>query len=128
MKSVLLSLVLGAGMSLTPALFGADDAAKPMDKTVISVLICNHCGARMTSKDDPEAAAAKHPKACSLKDACAASGFCVISGKDQVKLDAGSADKAKAHLGKEDNPPKVAVKGTINTDGTLKVDTIEPVK
>jgi hypothetical protein len=113
---------------MTSSLALAGDGSVGADKTVTGVLICNHCGSGMMTKDDPEAAAAKHSKACALKEACAASGFTVISGKEQTKLDAASADKAKAYLSKEDNPSKATVKGNLNSDGTLRVASIEPAK
>lgn len=124
MRTLLLATLLGAGLSLSPALLRAEDAPK-MEKTVTGVLVCNHCGNGMLSKDDPEAAAAKHPKACSLKTTCAASGFEVISGKTAVKLDTAGNDKAKEYLSKEDSAPRVTIKGDTNADGTMSVTSIE---
>jgi hypothetical protein len=110
----LMGLVMSAGL------------ARAEDKEYKGVLIDQSCGDKQMSKDDPEAAAAKHPKACCLKEGCAKSGFAVISGKKMYKLDDASAAKAKEFLEKNDST-KVVVKGE-EKDDKLTVSSIEAQK
>ena len=124
MRTLLLATLLGAGLSFSPTLLQAEDAPK-MDKTVTGVLIDNHCGDGMLKKDDPEAAAAKHEKSCAMKPACAASGYAVITGKTEVKLDATANAKIKDYLSKDENGTRVTIKGDANADGTMSVTSIE---
>lgn len=124
MRSPLLATILGAGLSFSPTLLKAEDAPA-VDKAVTGVLICNHCGDGMLKKDDPEASAADHAKACALKTSCAASGFEVITGKTSVKLDADGNAKAKDYLSKEGTGTRVVVTGQTNADGTMSVKSIE---
>ena len=58
-----------------------------------------------------------------MKEACAKSGYMVISGKKGYKLDEAGAKKAKEYLAKEDSKTKVVVEGTKEGD-TLKVTSI----
>jgi hypothetical protein len=95
-------------------------------KEIKGVLIDQMCGGKQMSKDDPEAAAAGHPKACAMKESCAKSGYAVISGKKMYKLDDASAAKAKEYLEKNDST-KVVVKAT-EKDDTLTVESIEAQK
>ena len=90
------------------------------------VLIDQNCGGKQMAKDDPEAAAAKHPKSCCLKEGCAKSGFELISGKTEYKFDDASAAKAKEYLEKHDST-KVVIKGE-EKDGKLSVSSIEEQK
>jgi hypothetical protein len=111
-----LSLIVGVGVSKA-----LEDA-----KEIKGVLIDQACGGKQMSKDDPEAAAAKHPKDCCLKDGCSKSGYAVISGKKMYKLDDAGAAKAKEYLEKNDST-KVVVKGT-EKDEKLSIESIEPQK
>ena len=95
-------------------------------KEIKGVLIDQACGEKQMSKDEPEVAAAKHPKACCTKDGCAKSGYAVISGKKMYKFDDASAAKAKEYLEKNDST-KVVVKAT-EKDEKLTVESIEPQK
>src|SRR2546421_6799271 len=95
-------------------------------KEIKGVLIDQMCGGKQMSKDDPEAAAAKHPKDCAAKESCAKSGYAIISGKKMYKLDDASAAKAKEYLEKNDST-KVVVKAT-EKDEKLSVESIEPQK
>ena len=104
------------------AVFAADD------KKISGVIIDQACAERYMKKDDPQAAAEKHPASCCLKPNCAASGFAVISGKDEIKLDASSNDKVKEYLGKDGVSTKVDVTGTQNADGTVTVTSIDAQK
>lgn len=123
MRTAILAILVGLGLCLVVSWSRADESMKS-DKIVTGYLVDNACAAGMMKKDNPEAAAADHPKSCCLKEACAASGYCVIDGKTQTKLDAASNDKAKEYLAKADSSTRVTVKGDLNADGTLKVDSI----
>jgi hypothetical protein len=82
------------------------------------ILIDQACGAKMMAKDDPETAAAAHTKACATADACAASGYAVISGKEMLKFDDTGNQLAKDFLAKTDKTDdlRVTVQGTRNGD------------
>ena len=123
MKKSLLAGVAVLGLSLFA---GYSYSADAKTEKVTGVLIDQACGGKQMSKDDPEAAAAKHPAACAKKDACAKSGYAVITGKTMLKLDDAGAEKAKAYLAKS-NVTKVTVEGTKEGD-TLKVTSIEAAK
>jgi len=117
---------LWIGVALvTLGLVGFVSKAIADETTVSGVLIDNACAAKFADKDDPEAAAAGHPKSCAVKPKCAASGYCVISGKQLLKLDDKGNELAKAYLAKDDTTTKVTVKGTV-TDGVLAATDIEP--
>jgi hypothetical protein len=119
-------LALVAAASLAGSLFVIAPTSRGDDeKEIKGVLIDQHCAAKYTGKDDPEAAAAGHSKSCCLK--CADGGFEVISGKTEYKLDDASAAKAKDYLAKDDASTKVVVKAT-EKDGTLSVTSIEAQK
>jgi len=98
-----------------------DDAKAP----ITGVLIDQMCGAKMMSKDDPQAAAAAHKKACAMKDSCASSGFAVIQGKHMYKLDDAGAKMAKEYLAKDDASTMVTVDGTVKED-MIAVKSIKP--
>ena len=97
------------------AAIAADDAGKT---TLSGVLIDQACGAKMVEKDDPEKAAAEHPRSCAMKEDCAKSGYAVISGKKMVKFDANGNKLAKDYLekSKDDTNLKVKVEGTQHGD------------
>jgi len=65
---VAMALVAGASVA-----FAEDKDAK--EKTITGVVIDNACSKKPMKAEDPEAAAAKHPKSCALKEACAKSGY-----------------------------------------------------
>ncbi len=121
MKKSLLAGVAVLGLSMFAGYSYSADAEK-----ITGVLIDQKCGESQMSKDDPEAAAAKHPAACAKKEACAKSGYAIITGKKMLKLDDASAEKAKAYL-KDSNVTKVTVEGTKDGD-TLKITSIEAAK
>jgi nitrite reductase/ring-hydroxylating ferredoxin subunit len=75
------------------------------------VLIDNACGA----KQKDEAAAAKHPMACSKKDSCAASGYQLVVGDKHYKLSDKGNDEAKAYLEKATST-HVTVEGKLDGD------------
>ena len=68
----------------------------------------------MMTKDDPEKAAADHPKSCELKDACEKSGYAVISGKEMIKFDDNGNKLAKDFLAKTTKEDNLRVKVTGN--------------
>jgi hypothetical protein len=80
------------------------------DTTVSGVLIDQACGANMLKETDPETAAAKHPKSCATKDACAASGYAVIHGSEMIKFDQNGNMLAKDFLAKTDKTDNLRVK------------------
>jgi hypothetical protein len=97
------------------------------ETTVSGVLIDQACGATMLTKTNPEEAAAAHPKSCATKDACAASGYAVITGSDMVKFDQNGNSLAKDFLAKTDKTDnlRVKVQGT-RTGDTIAVTSITP--
>ena len=102
----------------------AEDA--PKSSPVVGVLIDQMCGEKQMKKDDPQAAAEKHPKACCMKEGCADSGYAVISGKKMYKFDDNGNKLAKDYLAKSDSKTKVSVEGTVKDDGTMAVTAINP--
>ena len=124
MKKSLLAGVAVLGLSVFASYSYSADDAKP--EKITGVLIDQACGGKQMSKDDPEAAAAKHPAACAKKESCANSGYAIITGKQMLKLDDAGAQKAKDYLAKS-NVTKVTVEGTKDGD-MLKVTSIEAAK
>ena len=122
MRKLLLTGIAAFSLFTGLAVVRAADEAKEIK----GVLIDQMCGGKQMSKDDPEAAAAGHPKACAAKESCAKSGYAIISGKKMYKLDDASAAKAKEYLEKNDST-KVVVKAT-EKDEKLSVESIEPQK
>jgi hypothetical protein len=116
--------MLLAGLGLAGLMSAAALADDAKTTTITGVLIDNACGAKMMAKDDPQAAAAEHPKSCAMKDACAASGYAVISGKRMLKFDENGNKLAKEYLAKDDATTAVSVEGTEQADGTLAVTAI----
>jgi hypothetical protein len=117
MKKSLIAGIALLGMSMFA---GYSSAA---DEKFSGVLIDQACGAKNMDKDDPEAAAAKHPASCAAKESCAKSGYMLISGKTALKLDEASAAKAKEYLSGDKPSTKVVIEGTKDGE-TLKVTSI----
>ena len=123
MRRFLLTVAAACGLCLVTA------SAQAADKEVKGVLIDNNCAKGQLAKANPEEAAEAHPKSCALKDGCAKSGFSVISGKNQIKLDEAGNEKAIAYLKGETNATRVVVLGTLSDDGkTIKVSEIKADK
>jgi hypothetical protein len=122
MNKSLIAGALALGLSVLGGYSLAADDAKT--EKITGVLIDQKCGKNQLSKEDPEAAAAKHPKACAAKEDCAKTGYMVISGKKSYKLDEEGAKKAKEYLAKEDSKTKVVIEGTKDGE-TLKVMSIK---
>jgi hypothetical protein len=124
MKKSLLAGVAILGLSMFAGYsYSADDAKS---EKIVGILIDQKCGASQMKKDDPEKAAAGHTAACAKKEACASSGYALISGKTMLKFDDAGTEKAKAYLAKS-NVTKVTVEGTKDGD-MLKVTSIEAAK
>jgi hypothetical protein len=121
MKKSLIAGAIALGLGVCGLAYAAADDAKT--EKVTGVLIDQQCGKGQLNKEDPEAAAAKHPKACAMKEACAKSGYMVITGKKSLKLDEEGAKKAKEYLAKEDSKTKVVIEG-VKDGETLKVTSI----
>jgi len=117
------ALAMALGSAIARA---ADDKKDESGKrpTVTGILIDQKCGATMMEKDNPERAAADHSIACAKKEACAASGYAVITGKRMLKFDENGNKLAKEYLEKNDHT-KVAVMGTENGD-QIAVTSIKP--
>jgi hypothetical protein len=117
----LLTTVAATGLSflpLTPARAADEQAGHAMT----GVLIDNACGAKQAD----EASAAKHPKACAMKEACAASGYQLMVGDKHYKLDDQGNAQAKAYLSKIDST-RVTIDGTMAGD-TMQVTSIKPAE
>ena len=109
-----------AGIVVSSLFCGAAYAEK-----INGVLIDAKCGAKPLKDENPETAAAKHPKACAIK--CGKDGdMLLISGKEGLKLDDASKAKALEYLAKAENT-KVTVEGEKKGD-TLTITIIEAAK
>ena len=75
----------------------------------------------MLKKDDPEKAAAGHPKDCATKEACEKSGYAVISGKRMLKFDFKGYSKARQWVpigeGDEDWPEILKALAEVGYNG-----------
>jgi len=103
-----------------------NDAKAQKTTTVNGVLIDQHCGPKMLTKDDPEKAAAAHTKACATAEDCEKAGYAVISGKEMIKFDDAGNKLAKDFLAKTDKADnlRVTVEGT-RTGDTLAVTSLK---
>jgi hypothetical protein len=117
-----LACVCALTVELAPAADNADAG-----KAVTGVLIDQACGSKMVTKDNPEQAAASHPKSCAMKDACEKSGYAVIVGKEMVKFDDNGNKLAKEYLQstKDETNLRVTVEGTRHGD-QIDVTSIKP--
>jgi len=123
MKRLILMAVAVFGLAVSGLVVRAADDKKDDHKDakaekVSGILIDNSCGA----KQKDEQAAAKHPKACTLKEACAASGYQVVAGSKHLKLDDKGNELAKEYLAKAENT-HVVITGTVDGE-TLKATSI----
>ncbi len=101
----------------------AADNAPASATTIHGVLIDTMCGSKMEKKDDPDAAAAGHDKACAIK--CSSSGYSVINGKKMIKFDENGNKLAKDYLAKEDSKTKVVVEGKMKGEDTIEVTSLK---
>lgn len=97
MKKLVLPLVAIAAVSFCVKFASAADDSGKTEK-VKGVLIDDHCAANMMKKDDPQAAAEKHPVACANKCVKGGADLVLISGKDELKLDSKGQELAKEYL------------------------------
>jgi hypothetical protein len=129
MRSFLLLLIAGSLVAFVSACSSSSKqtSSNSMQSSVSGILIDQACGAKMMTEDDPEKAASAHPKACAMKDECAASGYAVISGKEMIKFDDNGNKLAKDFLAKTDKTDdlKVTVEG-VRTGDTIAVTAINP--
>jgi hypothetical protein len=126
MKKLIVAAALACGLGLFAVATNAADEKKDdssaSGKTFTGVLIDNQCG----DKQKDAKAAAKHPKACAMKEACAKSGYQVVVGDKHLKFDEKGNTLAKEYLASEDNKTAVVVMGTPSSDGkTIKVTSIK---
>jgi hypothetical protein len=108
-------LALGLVAKFTVADDQKGAAAK---QSITGILIDQRCGEQLLFKDNPEAAAVDHTKACATAEACAASGYTVISVNKMFKFDDNGNTLAKDFLAKTplDKNLRVTVEGTVNVD------------
>src|SRR5438309_320568 len=92
--------VFGLGFGL---FVSAPSARAAEEKEMKGVLIDDHCSANMMKKDDPQAAAEGHKKACCEKCMKGGAELTMISGKTEYKLDSASQTKAKEYLEKHES-------------------------
>ncbi len=105
--------------------FAQENQGNAAQTTMNGYLIDAMCGKKMATKDKPMEKAAAHTKDCAMNDACAASGFGVLSDGKYYKFDADGSEKAKQLLeqsSREDNL-FVQVTGTVQ-DSTMTVSSI----
>ena len=94
------------------------------DVKMSGVLIDQMCGDKMVAKEDPQAAAEKHPKACALK--CGKDGsYAIISEGKLTKLSDDSKAKVEEYLNKEESKTTAKIEGTKKDDGSIEVKKIE---
>jgi hypothetical protein len=130
MRSLLLLLISGSLLAFVSACTStsnqtSSDSMQPIQASVSGVLIDQACGTKMLADADPEKSASAHPKSCATADACAASGYAVISGKDMIKFDDNGNKLAKDFLAKTDKTDnlRVVVQG-VRTGNTIAVTSI----
>lgn len=121
MKKFLIAAFAVLGLSVSTLTVRAADDKKD-DKaggTQTGVLIDNACG----TKQKDEAAAAKHPLKCAMKESCEASGYQVVVGDKHLKLDTAGNKLAKTYLASAKST-HVTVTGTVEGE-ILKVTDIK---
>jgi len=120
-----LAFPLAAAMALGLGVRFASAAPQEKEKEhkISGVLIDKGCAEKFTDKDNPEEAAAKHPKACALSCHKKGSDFVLLHGKDELKLDKHGQELATEYLTKEDSKTKVTITGEKDGD-ELKVTEI----
>ncbi len=122
MRKFLIAAVAISGLMFAGANLRAEDKAEK-GESWDGILIDKACGEGQ--KD--EASAAKHPKACAMKEACAKSGYGLYAGDKFIKFDEEGDKLAKEYLAKEEHTTKVLVHGELDKDGKMvKVTAIEP--
>lgn len=114
-------LAVGLFVKLAPAEDKDKDSGK--DQKITGILIDKPCAAKFKDKDNPEEAAADHTAACAVK--CGKkSGFVLLHGKDELKLDKKGNELAQKYLAKDEAKTKVTITGEKDGD-ELKVSSID---
>ena len=102
-----------------------DKKAESKDVKMSGVLIDQMCADKMAAKDDPQAAAEKHPKACALK--CGKDGSYAIMSEGKItKISDDSKAKVEEYLNKEENKTTAKIEGTKKDDGSIEISKVEP--
>ena len=98
MKSLIAVVAVLVGLALvgTPA----DASAKAKVSTLKGYLVDASCATKLVKKDYPMEKAAGHTRECALMEACAASGYGVVTGGKFVKFDDKGSRTAKDLLEK----------------------------
>ena len=129
MRNLFLLLISGSLLAFVSACSSSprQTDSNSMQTSISGILIDQACGATMMTKDDPETAAAAHPRSCAMKPDCAASGYAVISGKEMIKFDDNGNKLAKDFLANTDKTDnlRVTVEGVRSGD-TIAVTAINP--
>jgi hypothetical protein len=130
MRALLIALATSCVLAISMAASSrVASAADESQANVTGVLIDQACGAKMMKKDNPEKAAAGHPKSCATKESCEKSGYAVISGKRMLKFDDSGNKLAKDFLAKTDKEKdlRVTVHGTESGD-EIHVTSVTPAE
>lgn len=116
MRNVPCMFAMVAALAMMSQVSFAADTSAP--QAVTGVLIDQACAGKMMKTAHPEKAAKKHPRSCAMAPACEASGYAVIKGDKEYKLDANGNKLAKEFLANstKKNDLMVDVEGTVNGD------------
>ncbi|MCG3159050.1 MAG: hypothetical protein JMDDDDMK_00026 [Acidobacteria bacterium] len=97
--------------------------------TLTGNIVDKACSARVSKKEDVQAAAAGHTKNCALMENCAKSGFGVFAGGKWTEFDEKGNAMAKAALekSKKDKGATFKVTGKV-ADGKMAVESISEVE
>ncbi len=108
-------------------LFGSALAQKK--STMTGYIVDKACSARVSKKDDPQAAAAGHTKNCALMEGCAKSGYGVFVDGKYYEFDEKGTTMAKAALEKSSKEKGAMFKvvGTVS-DSKMTVESITEVQ
>src|SRR5262245_7368905 len=111
--------------------FSLSLVAMAQDKAVTMTgnIVDKACSARVSKKEDAQAAAAGHTKGCSLMEGCAKSGFGIFADGKWTEFDEKGNAMAKAALEKssKDKGGKFKITGKV-ADGKMTVDSISEVE
>jgi hypothetical protein len=105
MRKYVLALAAIVAMSFCVRFAAAADAK------ISGVLIDEKCAAKFTAKADPEKAAAGHKASCAAGCCEKGSPLVLLSGKEELKLDAKGQELAKEYISKADAKTKVTITG-----------------
>src|SRR5215813_5098754 len=96
--------------------------------TLTGYIIDKACSARLSKKNDPQAAAAEEPTSCALMEGCIKSGFGIFADGKYIAFDekGGALAKAALEKSKKDKGAKFKVTGKLTGD-KLTVEKIQEV-